>query len=84
MPGTLEVMKTRKRLSTLLVTTALTISMANAQTTGNETDAAVVTYDTAYFTQYAPVTLLDMLQRVPGVQEILNKNRQQRGGRGGG
>ncbi|MBT6036417.1 MAG: TonB-dependent receptor plug domain-containing protein, partial [Kordiimonadaceae bacterium] len=31
-----------------------------------------------YFEKFAPVTLLDMLQRIPGVQEILNKNREQR------
>ncbi|MDG1857959.1 MAG: outer membrane beta-barrel protein [Emcibacteraceae bacterium] len=83
MPKDLIINKISNRLSLLLMTTALTVSAANAQTTGNADDAAVVTYDAGYFIQYAPVTLLDMLQRVPGVQEILNKNRQQRGGRGG-
>lgn len=85
MPRILRATTISKRLSLLMMTTALTISIANAQTTGNADDAAIVTYDADYFAQYAPVTLLDMLQRVPGVQEILNKNRQQRrGGRGGG
>jgi len=84
MPRDSSITKITKRLSLLMMTTALTISMADAQTTGNEADAAVVTYDAAYFAQYTPVTLLDMLQRVPGVQEILNKNRQQRRGGGGG
>ncbi len=45
-------------------------------------DQSVVTYDKEYFTKYEPVTLLDMLQRVPGVQAILDSNRS--GGNGGG
>ncbi len=53
-----------------------------AQTTTTTADASIVTYEQDFFVQYAPVTLLDMLQRVPGAQEILNRNRQQRGGRG--
>ena len=55
---------------------------ANAQKTTATADGSIVTYDQEYFVTYAPVTLLDMLERVPGVPEILNKNRQQR--RGGG
>ena len=62
---------------------ALTISSSYAaQTTSTSGDASIVTYEKQFFDQYAPVTLLDMLQRVPGAPEILNKNRQQRG-RGG-
>ncbi len=51
-----------------------------------EGDAAVVTYDKNYFEKFAPVSLLDMLQRIPGVPEILDKNREQseRANRGGG
>ena len=45
-------------------------------------NASVVSYTPDYFVQYSPVTLLDMLERVPGASEILNKNR--RGGGGGG
>lgn len=74
----------KKLVSSLVLTSALIFSNANAQVSDNSTDAAIVTYDAAYFTQYAPVTLLDMLQRVPGVPEILNKNRQQRRSGGGG
>lgn len=48
-----------------------------------ESDAAVVTYEKDYFVKYDPVTLLDMLQRVPGVQTILDSNRRQGGGGGG-
>ena len=41
-------------------------------------DASIVSYEQAYFVKFAPVTLLDMLQRIPGVPDILNKNRRQR------
>lgn len=44
------------------------------------TDASIVSYEPAYFEKFSPVTLLDMLQRIPGVQDVLNKSR--RGGRG--
>lgn len=47
-------------------------------------NASIVTYDKAYFETLNPVTLLDMLQAVPGVPEILNRNRRQGGGNGGG
>ncbi|MCC3859816.1 TonB-dependent receptor plug domain-containing protein [Pseudemcibacter aquimaris] len=73
-----------KHLSYVLMTTAISASVATAQEASNTDDAAIVTYGSDFFVEYAPVTLLDMLQRVPGVQEILNRNRQQRGGRGGG
>ena len=48
------------------------------QTFGQDTedDQAIVAYGKDYFLKYAPVTLLDMLQRVPGVQAILDSNRQ--------
>lgn len=39
--------------------------------------AAVVTYEKDYFVSFNPVTLLDMLQAVPGVPDIINKNQQQ-------
>lgn len=48
------------------------------------TDASIVTYEPDYFTKFSPVTLLDMLQRIPGVPEILNKNRRGRNQRGFG
>ncbi|MCC3859815.1 TonB-dependent receptor plug domain-containing protein [Pseudemcibacter aquimaris] len=49
-------------------------------------DASIVTYKADFFEQYAPVSLRDMLQRIPGVQEILNRrrNRNQRGFGNGG
>ncbi len=79
--------KNKIRHALLTGTAIITLSAASsyaAQTTTTTGDASIVTYEQDYFVQYAPVTLLDMLQRVPGAQEILNKNRQQRGGRGGG
>jgi outer membrane receptor for ferrienterochelin and colicins len=45
-------------------------------------DASIVSYGKDYFVNYSPVTLLDMLQSVPGVSGILNQNRRQN--RGGG
>ncbi|MBT6330178.1 MAG: TonB-dependent receptor plug domain-containing protein, partial [Kordiimonadaceae bacterium] len=47
-------------------------------------DASIVSYEPAYFEKFSPVTLLDMLQRIPGVPEILNKNRRGRNQRGFG
>ena len=78
------IVKIAHTLSLLLMSTALTSSLVNAQETSNESEAATVSYDAAFFVEYAPVTLIDMLQRVPGVQEILNRNRQQRNNGGGG
>lgn len=79
--------KNRKVSACLLLSTALLVSMTvystAAQTTSIDGDAAIVTYEKDFFVKYAPVTLLDMLQRVPGVPEILNKNRRQHGGGGG-
>ena len=45
-----------------------------------KSDTSVITYDKEYFIKYDPLTLLDMLQRVPGVQTILDSNRRQGGG----
>ena len=39
-------------------------------------DSSVVTYDKEYFAKFDPVTLLDMLQRVPGVQAIIDKSKR--------
>lgn len=67
----------------LLTAVSLTPFYANAQDGAD--DQSVVTYEKEYFVKYTPVTLLDMLQRVPGVQAILDANRRtggtQRGGR---
>ncbi len=65
--------------SALLCSVCLAPLGAFSQTASD--DQSVVSYDKDYFTKYDPVTLLDMLQRVPGVQAILDAN--QRGGGGG-
>ncbi len=70
-------------LVTPVFTMAFSLTSMAAQITRTEGDAAIVTYDKEYFEKYETVTLLDMLQRVPGVPDILNKNRQQRRGGGG-
>lgn len=68
-----------------LLTSALfcSVSLAPLSALGQNTsdDQSVVTYEKEYFTRYNPATLLEMLQRVPGVQSILDANR---GGGGGG
>ncbi len=76
-------------VATLFLTTALGNWMTNAFSAEEmATDSSVVIYDKAYFETFSPVTLLDMLQAVPGVPEILNANEQrarqaQRTGGGG-
>ncbi len=47
-------------------------SIAVAQ---EEPDAAVVTYEKDFFERYSPVSLVDILERIPGVPAILNQNR---------
>lgn len=49
-----------------------------AQSAGN--DQSTVRYERDFFVKYEPITLLDMLQRVPGVQAIIDKSRQGQGG----
>ncbi|MDG1995127.1 MAG: Plug domain-containing protein, partial [Emcibacteraceae bacterium] len=68
--------------ATLLCSVALTPLSTFAQ--DSSTDQSVVTYGQDYFVKYEPVTLLDMLQRVPGVQAILDANQSGGGGGGGG
>lgn len=46
--------------------------------TEETTKASIVTYDKKYFSEFQAVTLLDMLSRIPGVQEILDKSRRER------
>jgi len=76
--------KSRQFCRVLLLSTALSLSfstyVAAAQTTAIDGDAAIVTYEKDFFVKYSPVTLLDMLQRVPGMPEILKKNRHRGGG----
>ena len=63
-------------LTSLFISTVLIANVYAAEEAA--TDQSVVTYNKDYFEKFAPVTLIDMMQRIPGVQEILNKNREQR------
>ena len=72
-------------LATLLVTTALGYQIAeaaNPQTVETRGDASIVTYEKDFFNRYNAVTLLDMLNIIPGVKEVLDEGNQ--GGPGGG
>lgn len=80
-----------RRLVKLLSTTFLTVGFFAAPVNsfaaddeGALSDASIVSYEPDYFVKFNPVTLRDMLSRIPGVQEVLNKNRRGRGQRGFG
>ncbi|MDG1707596.1 MAG: TonB-dependent receptor plug domain-containing protein, partial [Emcibacteraceae bacterium] len=74
-----------RQLTSILLTTVFTFHQAAfAQQVENVGDASIVTYEKVYFEKYNAVTLLDMLQIIPGAKEILDKNKNQRGGGGGG
>ena len=42
-------------------------------------DQPVASYDAAYFEQYRPITLLDMLDRIPGVSLAFRQTEERRG-----
>lgn len=73
-------------ISPILYSGLLSTSMLSPVYAAEEAvvDASVITYEPDYFEKFSPVTLLDMLQRIPGVPEILNKNRRGRSQRGFG
>lgn len=48
---------------------AILSAQAMAQSTS---DSSTVTYPSAYFDEYAPITVNDMLNRIPGINLILN------------
>ncbi len=80
-------MKKSHVFSTVLMASVFSIhqvAVADGQRVETVGDASIVTYEKDYFEQYTAVTLLDMLQLVPGAKEILDRNRRQRGGGGGG
>ncbi|MBT5073406.1 MAG: Plug domain-containing protein [Kordiimonadaceae bacterium] len=60
-------------VSSLLVCTQLSYGAQE-----DATDSSVVTYEKDYFAKFDVVTLLDMLNRIPGFQEILEKSRRDR------
>ncbi|MDG1859754.1 MAG: TonB-dependent receptor plug domain-containing protein [Emcibacteraceae bacterium] len=74
-----------RHFTTILLTTVFTFHQASlAQDLENVGDSSIVSYEKEYFAKYNTVTLLDMLQVIPGAKEILDKNKNQRGGGGGG
>lgn len=80
--GTLLSIRPKFRVLTL----GLAISLASvAQAQDNVGDDSTVVYPSSYFTEYAPVTALDMVNRIPGMN-ISGGNRgpanASRGGRG--
>ena len=50
-----------------LVSLVLLFSFGTAQAQDNVGDDSTVIYPASYFTQYQPVTALDMLNRIPGM-----------------
>lgn len=86
-------MYNKKRIVAALMATVFPITQfAYAQKVESDGDASIVTYEKEYFANYNAVTLLDMLQIIPGANDILNRNQNQgngnsanaRGGRGFG
>jgi len=66
----------RGRSTVLLILCAFIVNSVAAQ----EQDQSAVIYDTAYFEQYSPVSLGDMIRNIPGGASILGRGR---GGPGG-
>ena len=67
-----------KILSACLVAPLMLGTQLSQAAEDADTGSSVVTYDKEYFIKFEPVTLLDMLSRIPGVQEILDKSRRER------
>ena len=63
-------------LRSLLFAGLLLSSLATAQQLEGETgsDDSTVTYPAAYFAQFAPVSVNDMLDRIPGIELVLDFN----------
>lgn len=43
-------------------------------------NSSIVTYEKSEFEKYSPVSLVDILERIPGVPDILNQGRGRQGG----
>ena len=59
-----------RKTAMALALAALLPVAAMGQQTG--TDDSTVTYDAAYFTEFSPNTVNDMLDRIPGINQVLN------------
>ena len=57
--------------SLLLCLVFLLSSLAQAQVNESETNDSTVTYLAQFFDQYSPVSVSDMLDRIPGIESVL-------------
>jgi outer membrane receptor for ferrienterochelin and colicin len=57
--------------SLLLCLVFLLSSLAQAQVNESETNDSTVTYPAQFFDQYSPVSVSDMLDRIPGIESVL-------------
>ncbi len=73
-------MNNKKFMSALLISCSIIMTDYSKAQEDSSSGSTVVAYGRDYFENLTTVTLLDMLQAVPGVPDILNKNRQQRRG----
>ena len=73
-------MHNKKFMSALLISCSIIMTDYSKAQEDSSSGSTVVAYGRDYFEKLTTVTLLDMLQAVPGVPDILNKNRQQRRG----
>ena len=57
----------------IFVTSAATSAQQNSLQSG--TDDSTITYSADYFQQFSPVSVSDMLDRIPGIELVLNDNQ---------
>ena len=65
-------------VSWILWVSILSVSIVTS-VAAQEQDQSTVIYDMAYFSQYSPVTLTDMIRNIPGGASILGCRRGSRG-----
>ena len=67
------------RLSLLCLATAVVNQGFAQQAEPQAVDESTVVYEADFFTQYSPVSVNDMIDRIPGIGLALNGNRNNRG-----
>ncbi|MCP5381022.1 MAG: TonB-dependent receptor plug domain-containing protein [Kordiimonadaceae bacterium] len=68
----------RNLLSSVIIVPCIVLTQLTYADENDNAGSSVVTYEKDYFVKFEPVTLLDMLSRIPGVQEILDKSRREK------
>ena len=58
----------------------LCLSLLSANAMAQETEDSTVTFPSAYFSEYAPLTVNDMVNRIPGIELILGTSSSSSGG----